>query len=107
MNADDHMETESEAIERLTGAGFERNLWIDDDGRVTSGGNTGDTGDTTWDPADLTVSETVRFEGTSNPDDEAILLAISLGGEPLGVLSTPYGPDVSAPQADAIRQLDA
>lgn len=104
MNADDHMETQSEAVERLTGAGFERNLWIDDDGRVTSGG---DTGDTTWDPADLTVSETVRFEGTSSPDDEAILLAISLGGEPLGVLSTPYGPDVSAAQADAIKQLGA
>ena len=57
-------------------------------------------------PDQLQVAETVRFEGASDPDDEAILLAIATrDGHPLGTFTTPYGRQASAAQAYLLRHL--
>ena len=94
----DPMETQQHATERLQNEGYETNLWIAEDGTITSG-------DESWEPASGTVRHVVRFEGESNPDDEAILLAVEITGGPKGLLSLPYGPDLSGPQAETVKAL--
>ena len=49
--------------------------------------------------------ETVRFEGHSNPDDESILIAISMPCGHLGVYGSAYGPDAPADDAEVLRAL--
>lgn len=92
------METQQEAIERLRGEGYEVDLWIAEDGVLTDG-------DGTWDTGSVAVDHVVRFEGMSNPDDEAMLLAVAITNGPRGLVTLPYGPDISGPQADSVREL--
>lgn len=55
----------------------------------------------------VTVDETWRFEGATDPGDEAILLAFSCPrcGAP-GTLLCAYGPDTGPAEAEVIAQLD-
>jgi len=58
------------------------------------------------DPATLKAGEIVRFEGVSDPDEEAVLVAVSTrGGVPLGTFTTPCGPWASADQGEILRHL--
>ncbi len=94
------LETLTEALDRLAERGFGDDLTA-----VGSRLRSAKTG-TTHDPATLTIVETVRFEGDTDPDDEAVLLAISTtDGKPLGTLVTPYGPSASAEQAEVLQHL--
>jgi copper chaperone CopZ len=56
-------------------------------------------------PEDVEIHTTVRFEGDSNPDDEAILVAIACGCGELGQYSAAFGPAASALDADILRRL--
>jgi hypothetical protein len=52
------------------------------------------------------VVEVARFEGISDPDDEAIVFALaSPDGTPLGTYTVAYGPDTDAANADVITHL--
>lgn len=51
------------------------------------------------DPARMQVNHTVRFEGDSDPGDEAILLGVSCECGALGPYSAAYGP--ATPPADS------
>ena len=58
--------------------------------------------------SDLEVVEVHRFEGESNPDDEAIILALaSRGSGWRGVLVSAYGPSITAEVAEFLAALPA
>lgn len=96
------MPTQTEELARLRLAGYVADLWLDEDGRIASSSRA-------WGVDEVAADELVRFEGMSNPDDEALMMAVTIeqgDGDPVrGVLSFPYGPDASGPQADTIRRL--
>lgn len=92
------METMVEALERLRAEGYEADYTITEEGRVRSA-------DRDWQPDQITIDHIVRFEGMSNPSDEAMLLAVTGPDGTRGTLSVPYGPEASGPQIDAIRAL--
>jgi len=64
-------------------------------------------GSETWfEPSELRVVETVRFEGASDPDEQAILMAlVTADGTPVGLYVTPYGAQMSAEDVTVVRQL--
>lgn len=96
-----HMTTESEALDYLVANGYSANLEVREDGRVGVAGR----GEPTWNPAEVIIEEQCRFEGESNPDDEALIVGVILPDGSRGVLTMPYGPDISGPQGDAVRSM--
>ncbi|MGB3734018.1 MAG: hypothetical protein WA964_03615 [Ilumatobacter sp.] len=87
-------------LHRLAASGFVDDLVAD--GTTLFSRTTGKR----YDVADLRSGEIVRFEGDSDPDDEAIVVAITTAdGTALGTFTTPYGPGASAEEAQALRRL--
>lgn len=66
------METLVEAMARLRTSGYVNDFVASPDGNLVCRSC-----DTHQDPESIEIRETVRFEGDSNPDDEAILLALA------------------------------
>jgi len=94
------LETLSEAQRRLAEAGFVADLTVA--GKFLRDSSS----DRDYEPATLKVTELVRFEGTSDPGDEAVLFAIATReGAPVGTFTTPFGPNASAEQAEIMRHL--
>lgn len=93
------METISGAIARLRAAGYVSDL------RAAGGMLVCDLCDTAHDPGEVTIDEVVRFEGASNPDDEAVLFALSVPCGHRGLYAAPYGLDVSSDDVTVIRAL--
>jgi hypothetical protein len=90
-------DTVTEAIRLLVDAGYK------DEIRLVAGGLECDA---VYDASEAVVDRTFRFEGTSDPGDEAIVLGISLPDWGVkGVLSSAYGLDVDAEQAKVLRAL--
>ncbi len=57
-------------------------------------------------PSDIVIDSTARFEGASNPDDQAIVFGLRCEGCGVrGVLVTAYGPAASAEEAAVITAL--
>ncbi len=94
------LETLSATQQRLTKAGFGDDLTArDGELHATPSGRT-------FDPRELLAAEIVRFEGDSDPDDEAVLVAVATrDGEPIGTFTVPYGPNTSAEEAEVLRHL--
>jgi len=87
------METLSQAITRLRAAGYVTDFSASPEGNLlcrSCGARHA--------PESIEIRETVRFEGDSNPDDEAILLAVSCADGCLGTYSVAFG--AGAPPAD-------
>lgn len=93
------METMSEATVRLRAAGYIEN-WIAEDGKLRCFTNTA-----TYEPESVTVDEVVRFEGPSDPGDEAILFALSGPSGHRGQFSAAYGPETSVEDVRVILAL--
>lgn len=93
------METMSEATARLRAAGYVEN-WIAEDGKLRCLTCTA-----TYDPVSVTVDEVVRFEGPSDPGDEAILFALSGPCGHRGQFSAAYGPETSVEDVRVIVAL--
>jgi hypothetical protein len=94
------METLAEAIDRLQRAGF-RDSFRAEGGMLRA---------LEWErrfvPEELVVEETVRFEGVSDPDDEAILFALrSRSGDVRGTWAVSYGPGLHPDEAELLRRL--
>ncbi len=61
-----------------------------------------------FDPETLTIDEIVRFEGESDPDEQAVLFALlSPQGRPLGTYSAVFGPSMPPEDGDVVRRLGA
>jgi hypothetical protein len=96
------LESMSAALGRLAARGFTHELRADA-GRLRDV----ETGEQ-HDPELLAIAETVRFEGESDPDEQAILLALeSPSGRPLGTYATAYGPVAPPEDAEILRRIGA
>jgi hypothetical protein len=80
------METLTEAIERLRADGYEHDYFAIGGGtlRCRQCG-------CEIDASTLTITEVVRFEGESDPEDESVLYGLSTAGGHAGLYSAPYG----------------
>lgn len=94
------METLTDAMTRLRADGYRTDFAATDDGQLRCG-----MCGVRQDPEAMTVHATVRFEGDSNPDDEAILLALAGGCGCLGQYSAAFGPDTPAEDAEVLHRL--
>ena len=92
------MDTLAEQLDALHQSGFVHDFNLTEDGQLSAG-------DIEIGPHDVAVVHEFRFEGMSNPDDLSMLLALEGRNGDLGTLVLPYGPDLSGPQADAVRTL--
>jgi len=94
------METLSKAVERLTAAGYR------DDFRAESGGLRAVGTDCLHEPESLVIEDVVRFEGASDPADEAVVFALRCrihGTQGTYVVS--FGPSVDSLDAEMVRRL--
>ncbi len=94
------MDTVTQDMQQLRDRGFDLDADIRDGGvqfRV----------DGTWTPvAAAEVEEIRRYEGTSDPGDETIVLGIhDRDSDQRGVLVAAYGQDVEPETADCLREL--
>jgi hypothetical protein len=96
----DTMEPLRCALARLERAGFRGAFRADRDGLLAL-----ETG-RVHAPEDLIVDEIVRFEGESDPDDEAVLFALrSRDDRVRGTFVAAYGPGADPVSAGLIRRL--
>ena len=94
------METLREALKRLEQRGFREALV------ARPGGLLGPTGEDAATPEEWVVDEIVRFEGESDPGDEAVLFALhSTDGRIRGTFVSSYGPHTEPDCAAVIRRL--
>lgn len=94
------METLSQAVNRLTAAGYR------DDFRAEPGGLAAVGSHCLHEPEDLVIEEIVRFEGASDPGDEAIVFALrcEIHGT-RGTWVVTFGPSVDPLDAEMVRRL--
>src|SRR5437867_3179525 len=94
------METMIEAIERLRGCGYRTHLFAIGGAQLRCSG----CGEL-FGAEVATVDEVVRFEGISNPDDQAILAAIVTPCRHYGLFIAAYGVYTTANDADVLLAL--
>jgi hypothetical protein len=94
------METLSQAIERLTTAGYRDEFRAEQDGLRSV-----ETG-CVHAPETLVVDDIVRLEGVSDPQDESMLFALRCADHGTrGTYVVAFGPDVTPLDADMVRRL--
>src|SRR3954468_14589090 len=93
-------ETLTDAIERLRARGYKADFAATSDGRLICLAC-----QAVYDPSAIDIDHTVRFEADSNPDDEAILLALRGADGCMGLYSAAFGPSAPANDAKVLRQL--
>jgi hypothetical protein len=94
------MEQMLEAVARLQAEGYRWELTALPAGRLRCGGCS-----TSVEGTSLTVDATVRFEGDSNPDDEAILVALTMPCGHQGLFSAAFGPTTPPDDVDVLHAL--
>jgi len=94
------MEPMLQAIDRLRARGYGFDLVAVPRGRLRCGGC-----GMVINARDAIVAETVRFEGVSNPDDQAILSAIIAPCGHRGLFSAAYGVYASIDDVDVLHGL--
>jgi hypothetical protein len=94
------METMQEAIARLRADGYVADFSAAPGGRLRCV----ECGDVTA-AGDAVVEVMVRFEGESNPDDEAILVALSTRCGHRGLYVSAYGNDASSDDVQVLQAL--
>ena len=94
------METVQEALDRLQAEGYRETL------RATAEGFVAIESEKVYVPEDLFVDEIVRFEGRSDPDDQAVVLALrSSSGDLRATLVSSFGANADPVAAELIRRL--
>ena len=94
------METVTEALQRLTAAGYT------DDYRAATHGLRSRSDGTVHPPDFFRVDEVVRFEGDSDPSDESAVFALTSDADGTKATYTvAYGPMMDARDADIVRFL--
>ncbi len=95
------METLSQAITRLSAAGYVEHFYAEGRHLVCGGCPR------RFDPAGMTVDDIVRFEGASDPDDQAILYGLTSEDGHRGLYSVAYGPNTSIADTEVLAALPA
>jgi hypothetical protein len=94
------VETVAEAIDRLAARGFV------DDFRPSGSGLEARGCGACHPPEELVVEEVVRFEGVSNPDEEAIVFALRCAAHGVrGTYAAAYGPSMDQRDASIAQRL--
>jgi 2-methylisocitrate lyase-like PEP mutase family enzyme len=94
------METIAEALRRLAASGYV------DDFRAEPGGLRATSSGRLHAPDALRVDEIVRFEGESDPGDEAVVFALTAEADGTkGTYTTAYGPEMDALDAEIVQRL--
>ena len=95
-------ETLSQVVNRLNAAGYT------DDFRAEPNGLRAVASGCTHTPESLRIDEVVRFEGVTDPDDEAIVFALHCRTHGTrGTYVTAYGPQMSPLDAEMVRRLSS
>ncbi len=94
------METLVEALARLRAAGYTQDFTAVAGGDLRCGGCGHE-----HRPETMVIGETVRFEGDSNPADEAILVAMECTCGIGGLYSAAFGPDAGPDDVAALTRL--
>lgn len=90
-----------DALESLRAAGYTADFRITADGQLRC-----DTCDDVHDPGEVVIESTARFEGASNPDDQAIVFGVRCGGCGMrAVVVAAYGPTATAAEAAVVTAL--
>jgi hypothetical protein len=92
-------ETVNEVLDRLTQRGFTEDFRTRGDALITRRCPHAHA------PEDLAVEEVYRFEGVSNPDEEAIIFALSCPDGVRGTFTVAYGPSMDAADAEIAQRL--
>jgi hypothetical protein len=88
-------------ITALRGRGFPGDFSVRSDGRLRC-----DTCGHPHPPSNAAIESTARFEGASNPDDQAIVFGLRCEACGVrGVLVTAYGPTATAEEAMVVTAL--
>ncbi len=93
------METLSQAMNRLERLGYTDSVSAQENGKLLCSAC-----DNVCDPADLTIDEMVRFEGDSDPDDQAVLFALNCGAHK-SLYTSVFGPETPPNDVKAVRAL--
>jgi hypothetical protein len=95
--------TVTEEIERLRGHGYAADLGVTRDGQLRCS-----TCGATHRAHDAVIESVARFEGPSNPDDQAIVFGLLCGAcGARGVLVAAYGPTATAEEATVVTALSS
>jgi len=90
-----------EEIQALRSRGYDADFSVTTDGRLRC-----DTCRHTLPASDATIESTARFEGASNPDDQAVVFGLRCDDCGVrGVLVAAYGPTATAEEAAVILAL--
>lgn len=86
------MRTLSEVMKKLTDRGITKEFSMNESGDMKLNDS-----DKVYNPEDLKILKTYRFEGDSNPDDNAVLYVAEDNGGNLGMIIDSYGADSNYP----------
>ncbi|WP_312901977.1 hypothetical protein [Chryseobacterium taichungense] len=89
----DKMTTLSQVMTRLAQRGIHREYRMNENGEVKL-----DNSEKQYSPDDLTIIKTYRFEGVSNPDDNAVLYLVKDQDANLGIIIDSYGAESNHPK---------
>lgn len=96
------MESLRDAIGRLERRGYVESFRAGSRGMLHAAQDDG----RTFAPEDLIIEEVVRFEGPTDPEEQAVIFALrSDDGRVRGTFVTTYGPPVDPNNAAAIERL--
>ncbi len=96
------MESLAQVVDRLSAAGYADDFRAEPDGlRAIAAG-------CVHAPESLVIHEVVRFEGITDPDDEAIVFALRCAEHGTkGTYAVPYGINMEPLDAEMVRRLRA
>ncbi len=92
-----------EEIAALRERGYVADFSVTPDGRLWC-----EPGGHSFHASDAVIESTARFEGSSNPDDQAVVFGLRCDGCGVhGVLVAAYGPAATAEEARVIKSLSS
>ena len=88
----DRMTTLSQVMQKLSERGIQREFRMSENGEMKF-----ENSEKVYQPTDLTILKTYRFEGDSNPDDSAVLYVLKDEAGNRGMIIDSYGADSNYP----------
>jgi len=93
------MESLSQALERLAKAGYTETFVAKENGKLQ------DNAHNLYDAQEFAVDETVRFEGSTDLDEESAVFALTHPSGVKGTLVVVFGPQIPTEQLEVVEKL--